>query len=1209
MRALRSHKSGMRSSDPTAQARNPPCGHPDPVVLPRSAHTDQNHLESNGDDAGTHFRGKTPPDSNKHQSPSAPVPVPASEDARERVALPTPSPDGGDGYPRETCQPGDCQKSLFGVDESKPTILCEFFREDSMTSVHHQDTSCCREGCDRKAEAGPKSRPGEIDLFCSSHQSPAVIATRTEHCQFVGCWSTPKYGQRQGPLSFCQHHKRAGMHTNQNGQLLVATRDGSAYKDEDGAAAMGGPWTAGQIAVKDEIQYTTLSDFGRSSGEPNAYERSEPPQSPGQAVPQGPIEPVSLEHRRAQQAITSSPVPVIAVTPQFRKMCEVEGCRIQPSYGASGTSRPRFCSSHKQEGMVGLKNRPCTFTGCNTRPHYGLPGCRPIYCAKHKKAKMVHLLKEAIYREKVEGKRDLGEAPSAPSEPEHLEPKHRLLATRSKQKNIKKEASRKDVEGAQEESGQECADSEPPPAQQQERQQTNATESGSNGERGAKASTAKSTSPKEVIPQRLRRTESQRSADLARKRARYAQRTEAQRLHDAHKKRTSVGSYLQHPGAASPATAARDAETLRARQQQEANTVAVAEGALQARHEETTRLTAARDAETLRARQQQQANTVAVAEAALQAQHEETTRLAAARDAETLRARQQQQANTVAVAEAALQAQHKEMTRLAAARDAETRRAQQQQQERQQKNNNETNATESGSNGERRVKASTFMSTSPKEAIPQRLRRTETQRMADLARKRARYAQRTEAQRLYDAHKKRTSRGSFLHHLGGASPATAAREAETRRACQQQQANAIATAAAALQARHEETIRLAAARDAETLRARQQQQANTVAVAEAALQAQHEETTRQAAAEAAAAEAAKIAAEAATAEAAKIAAKARRAPRLVVMTSFKIEDPSTSDSGGAGPQPRSGHMTSCRLADNMDMTPSVEINVLKETRESARATAEASGPGRRARIPSRKALEASGKLKNEDIQWLTKEKKEEDAKRVKELKAQRKAAAAAGLKAGEVIEAVAIGGMGGGTSADTGGNGDGVETLSGLPKMTWRKLSPTEILEAAKRQPITKVAVKPPHCGSSVAASEKRDASDYEIGKRLIDTDAGTSDKCRHKKVVSEAHETVWMDSAKTSPGRSEDSTRQRGSLEVHKQALLDHTRGILPRSSSREAIVRDGESFSGSGQIGSVSVCHFEGCSRKATFGVNGNVRYCGLHPLFGMHRISNSE
>ena len=57
-----------------------------------------------------------------------------------------------------------------------------------------------------------------------------------------------------------------------------------------------------------------------------------------------------------------------------------------------------------------------------------------------------------------------------------------------------------------------------------------------------------------VSPQGLRRTESQRSADMARKRARYAQRTEGQRLHDAHQKRMSGGSFLQHLGGASPAT-------------------------------------------------------------------------------------------------------------------------------------------------------------------------------------------------------------------------------------------------------------------------------------------------------------------------------------------------------------------------------------------------------------------------------------------------------------------------------------------------------------------------------------------------------------------------------------------------------------------------------------------------------------------------------
>ena len=312
-----------------------------------------------------------------------------------------------------------------------------------------------------------------------------------------------------------------------------------------------------------------------------------------------------------------------------------------------------------------------------------------------------------------------------------------------------------------------------------------------------------------------------------------------------------------------------------------------------------------------------------------------------------------------------------------------------------------------------------------------------------------------------------------------------------------------------------------------------------------------------------------------------------------VVTSFKTGDPSTPDSTEVVPKPRSGQMASSRLADNMDVTPSVEINVLKETRESARAAAEASGSGRRARVPSRKALEASGKLKNEGIQWLTKEKREEEVKRMRELKAQRKAAAAAGLKAGQVIEAVTINDMGGGTSAHTSGSGDRVETLSGLPKMAWRKLSPAEILEAARREPITNVAIKPPYRGSGPSTSEERDMSDHTTGRRLVDTDAGTSDKYERKKVVSESHDTVWMDSAKASPGRSPDPKRQRRFLGVHEQAKLVHAIGGLPRSSSREAIIGDGGSFSGSGQIDSVSLCQFEGCSRKATFGVNGNVRY----------------
>ena len=73
-----------------------------------------------------------------------------------------------------------------------------------------------------------------------------------------------------------------------------------------------------------------------------------------------------------------------------------------------------------------------------------------------------------------------------------------------------------------------------------------------------------------ATPSRRRLTELQRSANLATKRVRYAQRTEGQRLHDAHARRTR-----------------------RARQQQQANANAAVEAeakaALQAQHEETTR--------------------------------------------------------------------------------------------------------------------------------------------------------------------------------------------------------------------------------------------------------------------------------------------------------------------------------------------------------------------------------------------------------------------------------------------------------------------------------------------------------------------------------------------------------------------------------------------------------------------------------------------
>lgn len=53
------------------------------------------------------------------------------------------------------------------------------------------------------------------------------IALRVVTChQYPGCSKAPTYGHVDEPRSFCNGHKKAGMHTSRKGVIVVATRDG-----------------------------------------------------------------------------------------------------------------------------------------------------------------------------------------------------------------------------------------------------------------------------------------------------------------------------------------------------------------------------------------------------------------------------------------------------------------------------------------------------------------------------------------------------------------------------------------------------------------------------------------------------------------------------------------------------------------------------------------------------------------------------------------------------------------------------------------------------------------------------------------------------------------------------------------------------------------------------------------------------------------------
>lgn len=262
------------------------------------------------------------------------------------------------------------------------------------------------------------------------------------------------------------------------------------------------------------------------------------------------------------------------------------------------------------------------------------------------------------------------------------------------------------------------------------------------------------------------------------------------------------------------------------------------------------------------------------------------------------------------------------------------------------------------------------------------------------------------------------------------------------------------------------------------------------------------------------------------------------------------------------------------------MAPSVEIQLLKKAREVARAEAEASGSGRRARAPSRKLLEASGVLKNDCAQWMTKEIKEADLKLKKDLREQRKRFRSVGLKAGQVIEELAIPQSDGiglvgeiGLVVNNRGSakfGDS-EVSATSPSMSdnWRKLTTSEILRQAGKQLVEEVATAanddaakslPPATGNAQASPKKRPWS-------LADTASGTK------------KEPTGTDTSSARDTKRAKTTSKDG----------DCTPALNAGKESTHHQAKD----SGDCEESEGVRCEHDGCGKAALFGVNGTVRY----------------
>ncbi|CBJ29373.1 EsV-1-7 [Ectocarpus siliculosus] len=73
------------------------------------------------------------------------------------------------------------------------------------------------------------------------------------------------------------------------------------------------------------------------------------------------------------------------------RRCEHSGCTKWPLYAFEG-EKAKYCSQHKDEGMVDVRSRRCQEPSCTRQPSFGFEHQKPRFCAAHKDVGMVDVV-------------------------------------------------------------------------------------------------------------------------------------------------------------------------------------------------------------------------------------------------------------------------------------------------------------------------------------------------------------------------------------------------------------------------------------------------------------------------------------------------------------------------------------------------------------------------------------------------------------------------------------------------------------------------------------------------------------------------------------------------------------------------------------------------------------------------------------------------
>lgn len=214
------------------------------------------------------------------------------------------------------CQFENCKKQAnYGTEEEKK-IFCREHKTDDTKNMYLM--KCLFDGCKKRAVYGNEVKK---NMYCKDHKTEDTVITWCKVCEHEECkvQSSFNFEGDKNPR-FCSEHKVEGM--------------------------------IDVLHKKCEINGCKISPSFNFEGEKKGR--------------------LCFEHK------------LDGMVDVKLKKCAFENCKIVPSFNFEG-EYAKYCSTHKEDGMVNVSHKLCRFLNCIKLPCFNFEGEKsPEFCSGHK---------------------------------------------------------------------------------------------------------------------------------------------------------------------------------------------------------------------------------------------------------------------------------------------------------------------------------------------------------------------------------------------------------------------------------------------------------------------------------------------------------------------------------------------------------------------------------------------------------------------------------------------------------------------------------------------------------------------------------------------------------------------------------------------------------------------------------------------------------